>query len=81
VRKGERFLLTYGDGVSDVNIPVLTKNHEKAGKYITLTSLQPVGKFGALAIDAGGAVRSFSEKPEQGGTWINGVFCDGAAGI
>lgn len=74
VLSGERFMLTYGDGVSDVNIPELIKNHEKAGTYVTLTSVQPVGKFGALAIDDNGLIRSFSEKPEQGGTWINGGF-------
>jgi glucose-1-phosphate cytidylyltransferase len=71
---GERFMLTYGDGVSDVDIPELLKSHEKAGKYVTLSSVQPVGKFGSLTIDAAGLVRSFSEKPEQGGTWINGGF-------
>jgi glucose-1-phosphate cytidylyltransferase len=72
--EGERFLLTYGDGVSDVNIPELIKDHEKAGKYVTLTSVQPVGRFGTLTIEADGLVRSFSEKPEQGGGWINGGF-------
>jgi glucose-1-phosphate cytidylyltransferase len=72
--KGERFMLTYGDGVSDVNIQKLLENHEKAGKYVTLTSIQPAGKFGTLDIDSCGSVRSFSEKPEQGGNWINGGF-------
>jgi glucose-1-phosphate cytidylyltransferase len=72
--KGERFMLTYGDGVSDVNVQELLKNHEQTGKYVTLTSIQPAGKFGALAIDRDGAIRSFSEKPEQGGAWINGGF-------
>jgi glucose-1-phosphate cytidylyltransferase len=70
----ERFMLTYGDGVSDINIPELIKNHELAGRYVTLTSVQPVGKFGTLSIDAAGSVRSFSEKPDQGGAWINGGF-------
>jgi glucose-1-phosphate cytidylyltransferase len=67
-------MLTYGDGVSDVNIQELLKSHEKSGKYVTLTSIQPAGKFGALIIDSDGSVRSFSEKPEQGGNWINGGF-------
>jgi glucose-1-phosphate cytidylyltransferase len=72
--KSERFMLTYGDGVSDVNIHELIKNHEQAGRYVTLTSIQPTGKFGTLSIDTDGVVRSFSEKPEQGGNWINGGF-------
>jgi glucose-1-phosphate cytidylyltransferase len=71
---GERFLLTYGDGVSDVNIPELVKNHEKSGACVTLTSVRPAGRFGALAIETGGRVASFEEKPEGDGAWINGGF-------
>jgi glucose-1-phosphate cytidylyltransferase len=70
----ERFMLTYGDGVSDVNIPELIKSHEQTGKYVTLTSVCPAGRFGALAIDTGGAVTSFKEKPDGDGAWINGGF-------
>jgi glucose-1-phosphate cytidylyltransferase len=70
----ERFMLTYGDGVSDVNIPALLASHEAAGKSVTVTAIQPVGKFGSLDIDGGNLVRSFMEKPEDGGTWINGGF-------
>ncbi|MDR0835729.1 MAG: glucose-1-phosphate cytidylyltransferase [Tannerella sp.] len=70
----ERFLLTYGDGVSDVNIPELIKCHEKAGKYVTLTSVRPAGRFGALDIAQNGAVSSFKEKPDGDGAWINGGF-------
>jgi glucose-1-phosphate cytidylyltransferase len=71
---GERFLLTYGDGVSDVNIPELIRNHEKAGKCVTLTSVRPAGRFGALAIEDDGRVTSFDEKPDGDGAWINGGF-------
>jgi glucose-1-phosphate cytidylyltransferase len=71
---GERFMLTYGDGVSDVNIPELIKNHERAGACVTLTSVRPAGKFGALAIEADGRVTSFQEKPDGDGAWINGGF-------
>jgi glucose-1-phosphate cytidylyltransferase len=70
----ERFMLTYGDGVSDVNIPALLANHEKTGKSVTVTAIQPIGKFGALGIDEGNLVRSFTEKPADEGTWINGGF-------
>ena len=70
----ERFLLTYGDGVSDVNIEELIKSHEKSGKYLTLTAVKPSGKFGALDIMSDGTIKSFQEKPEGDGSWINGGF-------
>jgi glucose-1-phosphate cytidylyltransferase len=70
----ERFLLTYGDGVSDVDIPKLIECHERAGKYVTLTAVQPEGRFGALAIRPDGGIAEFLEKPEGDGMWINGGF-------
>jgi glucose-1-phosphate cytidylyltransferase len=70
----ERFMLTYGDGVSDVNIHELIKSHEQSGKYVTLTSVRPAGRFGALSIDTEGAITSFKEKPDGDGAWINGGF-------
>ena len=70
----ERFMLTYGDGVSDINIPDLLKFHECAGKYATLTSVRPSGRFGALEINDDGTVSLFKEKPEGDNAWINGGF-------
>ena len=70
----ERFMLTYGDGVSDVHIPELLKAHTKAGKLATLTAVQPAGRFGSIEIAAGGAVASFEEKPHGDCAWINGGF-------
>jgi glucose-1-phosphate cytidylyltransferase len=70
----ERFMLTYGDGVSDVSVPDLIKSHEASGAAATLTSVRPAGKFGALGIEADGRVASFMEKPEGDGAWINGGF-------
>jgi glucose-1-phosphate cytidylyltransferase len=70
----ERFMLTYGDGVSDVTIPELINNHEKTGACVTLTSVRPAGRFGALSIEANGRIASFEEKPEGDGAWINGGF-------
>jgi glucose-1-phosphate cytidylyltransferase len=70
----ERFMLTYGDGVSDVNIPALIDFHEKSHKTVTLTSVQPSGRFGVLDIDREGSIRSFAEKPKGDGAWINGGF-------
>jgi glucose-1-phosphate cytidylyltransferase len=71
---GERFMLTYGDGVSDVNIPELIKNHEKTGASVTLTAVRPAGRFGALTIEHDGRIASFEEKPDGDGAWINGGF-------
>jgi glucose-1-phosphate cytidylyltransferase len=68
----ERFMLTYGDGVGDVNIPALLLHHEKSGKTATLTAVRPPGRFGELLIDDDDAVRSFHEKP--GGLWVSGGF-------
>jgi len=70
----ERFMLTYGDGVSDVNISELVKNHEKSGKTVTLTAVQPVGRFGSIEINGEGTVESFREKPAGDNAWINGGF-------
>lgn len=68
------FLLTYGDGVSDVNITELVKFHKRNGKYCTVTSVQPSGRFGALNIIDNHTVHSFMEKPKGDGSWINGGF-------
>lgn len=66
----EPFMLTYGDGVSDINIDELVKFHKLHGKAITISSTQPEGRFGALGLD-GDKVESFLEKPKGDGGWIN----------
>ncbi|MDA8388483.1 MAG: glucose-1-phosphate cytidylyltransferase [Nitrospiraceae bacterium] len=71
---GETFMLTYGDGVSDVPVDQLLRFHRAHGKYATITSVQPSGRFGMLDIDEGGKVTSFLEKPRGDGGWINGGF-------
>lgn len=71
--KDERFMLTYGDGISDVDLHELEAFHEKNGKLMTLTTVQPEGRFGALELD-GANVRRFAEKPKGDGSWINGGF-------
>ena len=68
------FFLTYGDGVSDVNINELFNSHKLNNKLLTITSVQPEGKFGALEIDKDNNVTSFNEKPKGDGSWINGGF-------
>ncbi len=70
----ERFMLTYGDGVSNINIDELIKFHEKSGKIVTLTSIKIPGRFGNLDTDEHGAVIHFEEKPHDDGMWINGGF-------
>ncbi|WP_163339285.1 glucose-1-phosphate cytidylyltransferase [Desulfopila sp. IMCC35008] len=70
----EPFFLTYGDGVADVNISALVDFHNKSSAIATLTSVQPVGRFGVLDISKDNKVKSFVEKPAEGGTWVNGGF-------
>ncbi len=69
----EPFMLTYGDGVSDVNITELVDFHKQHGKAITMTSVQPDGRFGAIEI-SGDKITNFLEKPRGDGSWINGGF-------
>lgn len=69
----EPFLMTYGDGVSDVNIKELQKFHKKHGKLATITAVHPSGRFGILDID-GDRIASFGEKIESKTDWINGGF-------
>ena len=70
----EPFLLTYGDGVADINIDETIEEHKKSGKVLSMTAYQPSGKLGVLDIDADGTLKSFQEKPQQGGSWINAGF-------
>lgn len=70
----EPFMLTYGDGVSDVNLSELLAFHKKHGKKITMTSIQPEGRFGALKIEDNNRISSFLEKPKGDGAWINAGF-------
>ena len=70
----EPFLLTYGDGVSNVDISTLVKFHKAHGKQITMTAVQPAGRYGSLNIDEYGVVADFMEKPKGNGAWINGGF-------
>lgn len=70
----ETFLLTYGDGVSDVDIKELVAFHRSHGKLATVTSTQPGGRFGALDITEDGRVLGFKEKPKGDGGWVNAGF-------
>ncbi|ARK29742.1 glucose-1-phosphate cytidylyltransferase [Halalkalibacter krulwichiae] len=70
----ETFMLTYGDGLSDVNVNKLVAFHKSHGKTATLTAVQPDGRFGSLEIDPINKIRKFEEKPQGDGNWINGGF-------
>ena len=68
------FMLTYGDGVGDINIDKLLEFHQSHGKILTITSVQPEGRFGALEIDNNNKVINFTEKPKGDEGWINAGF-------
>jgi len=71
---GEPFLLTYGDGVADLNIAQLVAFHQAHRKHVTVTATQPIGRFGALTLERDNIVKNFMEKPIGDGGWINGGF-------
>ncbi|MCE1190085.1 MAG: glucose-1-phosphate cytidylyltransferase [Ignavibacteria bacterium] len=70
----ETFMMTYGDGVADVNVPALIDFHKGHKQIATLTAVQPTGRFGALQIDPDNTISVFKEKPTGDGTWVNGGF-------
>lgn len=70
----EPFLLTYGDGVSDVDLNALIRQHQSSGKLATLTGVQPGGRYGVLELENDTTVSGFREKATEDGGWINGGF-------
>ena len=70
----EPFMMTYGDGVSDVDLNRLLEFHKQNKKYATITAIQPGGRFGVLEIDQDQTVRRFTEKAKEDGGWINAGF-------
>jgi glucose-1-phosphate cytidylyltransferase len=72
---GNPFMLTYGDGVSSIDLKALLETHKKGNKLATVTAIQPAGRFGSLEIDESSKnVNRFMEKPKGDGFWINGGF-------
>ncbi|MDR1087992.1 MAG: glucose-1-phosphate cytidylyltransferase [Coriobacteriales bacterium] len=71
---GEAFMMTYGDGVCDLDIGGLLEFHKRHGKIATLTAIQPGGRFGVLETSEEGLIRQFAEKHIDDGGWINGGF-------
>ena len=72
--ENDPFLLTYGDGVSDIDLKALVALHKKHGKAATVTTIQPEGRFGAIEMNPENRVLRFREKPQGAGAWINGGF-------
>jgi glucose-1-phosphate cytidylyltransferase len=72
--KGEPFMVTYGDGVSDVDINSLIKFHKEKKSVCTLTAIQPEARFGVIQFSETDQIVRFSEKPKGEGSWINGGF-------
>lgn len=70
----EPFMLTYGDGIGDVDISELLEFHKSHGRVATVTSTQPTGRFGALNVNDENKVESFQEKPQGDGFWVNAGF-------
>ncbi len=71
--EGDRFMVTYGDGLGNVDIAKLVEFHKSHGKLATVTAVRPPARFGGLVLD-GSQVTTFSEKPQAGEGWINGGF-------
>ena len=71
--QGERFMLTYGDGVSDIDLRALLRFHESHGKMATVTAVRPPSRFGGLVFE-GDRVAEFTEKPQTGEGWISGGY-------
>lgn len=74
VADAEHFMLTYGDGLSDVDLGALVRFHKNHGKILTVTGVRPPGRFGELMSDGKGQVTEFNEKPQAGAGLISGGF-------
>jgi glucose-1-phosphate cytidylyltransferase len=72
--ESDDFLLTYGDGLSNIDIKKTVKFHKEHGKILTMSAVQPAGRYGSLDIDSNNKITSFKEKPQGDGGWINGGF-------
>lgn len=78
ISPGETFMLTYGDGLSNVDVSALIESHKKSGKIITVSAVHPAGRFGTLNLYQNGVVKAFREKPAHEKNYVNGGFmvCD-----
>jgi len=74
LKPGETFMLTYGDGVSNINISELVEFHKSHGKIATLSAVRPPARFGSIIMNELGQINEFKEKPQVGEGWINGGY-------
>lgn len=74
IGEDESFMLTYGDGVADIDIPALLAFHREHGKIATITTTQPAGRFGAIKISEDGSIENFKEKARKDQSWVNAGF-------
>jgi glucose-1-phosphate cytidylyltransferase len=73
-KPGDTFMLTYGDGLADINIEKLVAFHKSHGKIATLTAVRPPARFGSIVMEEDGHILEFKEKPQLGEGWINGGY-------
>ena len=73
-KPGDTFMLTYGDGVADIDIERLVAFHKAHGKIATLTAVRPPARFGSIEMEEDGHILEFKEKPQLGEGWINGGY-------
>ena len=73
-KPGDTFMLTYGDGVADIDISKLVEFHKTHGKIATLTAVRPPARFGSIIMEENGNILEFKEKPQVGEGWINGGY-------
>ena len=78
IPRGEKFLFTYGDGLSNVDINAVIKEHRRSKKICTLSAVHPAGRFGSLNFDQQGGIHQFVEKPQFEAAYVNGGYmvCD-----
>jgi glucose-1-phosphate cytidylyltransferase len=78
VPRGETFLFTYGDGLSNIDINATIKAHRRSKKICTISAVHPAGRFGSLKIEADGSIHDFTEKPQVEQAYVNGGYmvCD-----
>ena len=74
LKKEKNFFLTYGDGVSDVNLKKLKSFHFKNNKIATVSVVKPLGRYGMIDLHKNNLVKTFAEKPDGDGSWVNGGF-------
>ncbi len=74
IPKGESFMFTYGDGLSNIDIKATVQEHKRSGKACTISAVHPAGRFGALKVEADGSIHDFAEKPQMEQAYVNGGY-------